>query len=388
MGLGSPGIATSSEPDRLLLCVTEASGIRPWEFQADQDRGHMVFALVRSRESGSLREKMALSPVELATSHDLTMQSAQAWSKKLDIEAEGTNSVGMEMVLVPPAAYHLVDPPHLSKLRRELPEPSPVRDNPDFKYEFPPKLKQQITKRNKVVSYPFVMSRRTVTIEQFRQFIDETGYVTDAERGTTEKSASPPETKGGWHREGRLFNWADGLSWKHPLSADEEVKGLNLPVAVISWRDANEFCKWLTEKEGRQYRLPKNEEWTAAMQLGAARKMLPSTNSDEPMLNDYYGWFDATSKHPLGINQTDETFAEWTQDAQFGSKPDRMVLVHHEESADGVRFYLGTQFTADKTFRAASVGFRVVAELQVLAAEKPAEPKDESPTALPTVNGS
>ncbi|MDA0281794.1 MAG: serine/threonine-protein kinase [Planctomycetota bacterium] len=32
-----------------------------------------------------------------------------------------------------------------------------------------------------------------------------------------------------------------------------------------------------------------------------------------------------------------------------GGSPDRMVLVHHEESADGVRFYLGTQFNADKS---------------------------------------
>jgi serine/threonine protein kinase/formylglycine-generating enzyme required for sulfatase activity len=383
MGFGNPGIATASEPDRLLICVSDGAGLRPWEFQADEERGHMIFALVRSRESGSLREKMALEPVQLATPHDLTIQSVQAWSKRLKIEAEGTNSVGMEMVLVPPAAYHLVDPPHLSKLRRELPEPSPVREVPNFKYEFPSKLKQQITKRQKVVSYPFVMSRRTVTVEQFRQFIDETGYVTDAERGTLLRPefASPLDTKGGWRREGGLFNWADRLSWKNPISADEEVKGLDRPVAVISWRDATEFCKWLSKKKGRQYRLPKNEEWTAAMQLGAAHKPIPATDSDDPMLNDYYGWFDATSKHPLGIVRTNETFAEWTQDAQFGSKFDGVVLVHHEESADGVRFYLGTQFVAEPSFRAAEIGFRVVAELQALAVEKSDEEPSDSPRA-------
>jgi eukaryotic-like serine/threonine-protein kinase len=385
MGFGSPGIATSSEPDRLLLCVSDGAGLRPWEFQADEERRHMVFTLVRSRESGLLREKLALEPVQLATSHDLTMQSVQAWSKRLKIDAEGTNSIGMEMVLVPPAAYHLVDPPHLAKLRRQLPEPDSIRDSvqkdPSFDYPFPAKLKQQVTKRHKVVSYPFVMSRRTVTIEQFRQFINEMGYVTDAERGTTAKSASPPDTKGGWRRENGLFNWADRLSWKDPISADADVKGLDRPVTVISWRDATEFCKWLSKKEGRQYRLPKNEEWTAAMQLGAARKQLPPTNSDDPMINDYYGWFDAMSNQPLGIVRSNGVFAEWTQDAQFGSNPDRMVLVHLEESADGVRFYLGTQFTADKSFRAAGVGFRVVAELQALAVENPDEKSSDSPPA-------
>lgn len=376
MGFGASGTATSSEPDRLLLCVSEGSGLRPWEFQADEERGHMVFALVRSRESGSLREKLALSPVSLGTSHDLTLQSVQAWSKKLNIEAEGTNSVGMEMVLVPPAAYHLVDQPHLATLRRELPEPSPVRDDSDFKYEFPPTLKQQITKRHKVVSYPFAMSRRMVTIDQFQQFIDETNYVTDAESGREAAESSGSNIKGGWIRQGRLFNWAAGLDWQSEKSPDE--KKSNNRVSVISWHDATEFCKWLSEKEGRQYRLPKNEEWTAAMQLGAARRQLPSTNSDEPMLNDYYGWFDTASRHPLGIARSTETFAEWTQDAHFGSGPDRMVLVHHEESADGVRFYLGTQYTADKSFRAAEVGFRVVAELQALAVEKSEEEHSDS----------
>lgn len=381
MGFGAPNVATSSEPDRLLLCVTEASGLRPWAFQADEDRGHMVFALVRSRESGSLREKLALNPVSLATSQDMTMQSVQAWSKKLNIQAEGTNSVGMEMVLVPPAAYHLVDQPHLATLRRELPEPSPVRDVPTFTYEFPPKLKQQITKRHKLVSYPFVMSRRTVTVEQFRQFIDETSYVTEAKREPADKSASPPETKGGWRKDGRLFNWVEGLSWQSEEPSAEESE--SMPVGVISRRDATEFCKWLSEKEGRQYRLPKNEEWTAAMQLGAARKPLPATNSDEPMINDYYGWFDANSQHPLGIARSLDSYAEWTLDAQFGSNPDRMVLVHHEVSADGVRFYSGVQFKADKSFRAADVGFRVVAELQVLAVQNPDEGTSDPPPAEP-----
>lgn len=371
---GFPG-AASSEPDRLLICVTDGSGLRPWEFQADDTRGHMLFALVRSRESGSLREKLAFEPIKLETSPDLIMESVQVWSKRLKIESAGTNSIGIEMVLVPPAAYHLVDQPHLAALRREIPEPELIRDaiehDPAFKYVFPAKLKQQISKTSKSTSYPFVVSRNLVTIDQFQQFVDETGYVTDAESDRESAETSGISIKGGWIRQGRLFNWAAGLDWQSEKSPDEKTS--NNPVSVVSWRDATEFCKWLSEKEGRQYRLPKNEEWTAAIQLGAARKQLPSTNSDEPMLNDYYGWFDAKSQHPLGIDRSSDTYAEWTQDAQFGSKPDQMVLVHHEVSTDGVRFYSGTQFTADKSFRASDVGFRVVAELQALAEKSEAE---------------
>ena len=393
-----------SEPDRLQICVTQGPGLRPWDFRVDEARGYILFSLVRSREAGTLREKLAFEPVMLETSAELITESVQAWSKRLKIDGSGTNSIGMELVLVPPTAYHLVDQPQLAELRRELPEPDSIRDlvlkDPSFEYLFPPKLKERISSKHKVVSYPFVMSRQPVSFAQFQEFIDETGYATDAERGTplfpevasdssnespgaaprlegepTVKPESVPDTKGGWRRENRLFNWAAGLSWQNEKSTLDDDDGMS--ASVISWRDATEFCKWLSKKEERQYRLPKNEEWTAAMQLGAARRSLPSTNSDNPMLNDCHGWFDATSQHPLNIARTGDTFAEWTLDAQFGSKPDRMVLVHHEKSADGVRFYLGTQFTADKSFRAVDVGFRVVAELQVLAAESPDDESSE-----------
>ena len=43
----------------------------------------------------------------------------------------------------------------------------------------------------------------------------------------------------------------------------------------VSWHDAKEFCKWLTKRERsagdlpeeREYRLPKDEEWSAAVGL-------------------------------------------------------------------------------------------------------------------------
>lgn len=404
---GAPGMVGHDEPDRLLLCVTEGSGLRPWEFQSDGERGHVVFALVRSHESGSLREQLALNPVKLESSADLVTEAVQAWSRRLKIKADGTNSVGMNLVLVPPAAYHVVDQPELSALRRQLPEPRSNRDSteqqPDDNDAM---LKQPIRLTHKVVSYPFVMSRRPVTIDQFRQFIEETGYVTAA-RGdvpsTLKTSADPdkdstgesdqPETRtvaeherikeahGGWRRESGVFKWVDGLDWHSSIRVEDA--GIESPVSVISWHDAAEFCKWLSEKEGRQYRLPGNEEWVAAMQLGAARKPLPVARSDERLIDDDDGWFDARSPHPLGIIRNSDIFAEWTQDAQFNSPTGRMVLVHHEVNDDGVRFYSGIQFHADKSFRADSVGFRVVAELQVLAAERPAGAEDDRATVLP-----
>jgi energy-coupling factor transporter ATP-binding protein EcfA2 len=38
----------------------------------------------------------------------------------------------------------------------------------------------------------------------------------------------------------------------------------SLPVTHITWQDANEFCKWLSERLGRLVRLPFEEEWNMA----------------------------------------------------------------------------------------------------------------------------
>ena len=45
-------------------------------------------------------------------------------------------------------------------------------------------------------------------------------------------------------------------------------KGDDLPVEQISWEEALEFCRRLSTKEGRRYRLPTEEEWEYACRAG------------------------------------------------------------------------------------------------------------------------
>ncbi len=45
-------------------------------------------------------------------------------------------------------------------------------------------------------------------------------------------------------------------------------KGENRPVEQVSWNDAVEFCKRLSEKTGREYRLPSEAEWEYAARAG------------------------------------------------------------------------------------------------------------------------
>jgi formylglycine-generating enzyme required for sulfatase activity len=51
-------------------------------------------------------------------------------------------------------------------------------------------------------------------------------------------------------------------------SNPSHFKGDNLPVEMVSWHHAMEFCKKLSEKEGRTYTLPTEAQWEYAARAG------------------------------------------------------------------------------------------------------------------------
>src|SRR5262249_10455549 len=46
-------------------------------------------------------------------------------------------------------------------------------------------------------------------------------------------------------------------SWRNPGFAQTDEH----PVVNVSWNDAQAFCDWLSQKEGKKYRLPTEAEW-------------------------------------------------------------------------------------------------------------------------------
>ena len=97
----------------------------------------------------------------------------------------------------------------------------------------------------------FYMSKYEVTVAEFRTFVEATDYRTDAEK------------------EGTSYAWEIdklvpkvGQNWRHDPEGSPATD--NHPVINVSWNDANEYCKWLSQRSGRIYRLPTEAEWEYA----------------------------------------------------------------------------------------------------------------------------
>jgi len=61
--------------------------------------------------------------------------------------------------------------------------------------------------------------------------------------------------------------WKDHTTPGYPANNPEQ------PVIRVTWREANDFCKWLSEKTGKTFRLPTEAEWEWACRAGTDHPM-------------------------------------------------------------------------------------------------------------------
>lgn len=132
----------------------------------------------------------------------------------------------------------------------------------------------------------FWMQTTEVTVGQFQEFISQTGYVTD-----TQKSGGcwVNVSEGRWQRQVEA-QWQRAGSW-----IQGRVKtSNNFPVTCVSWNDAVAFARWLSELEGKLYRLPTEQQWEVACRAGTSEpfsfgQCLDSSGANYALQGPAYG---------------------------------------------------------------------------------------------------
>ncbi len=93
------------------------------------------------------------------------------------------------------------------------------------------------------------MGKTEVTVGQFRIFINDNGYMTEAGKS----GGAYVYVKGSWQKE-------NDANWKNPYFSQDDKH----PVVCVSWNDANAYCDWLSKKIGLKFKLPTEAQWEKA----------------------------------------------------------------------------------------------------------------------------
>ncbi|AKA34580.1 Sulphatase-modifying factor protein [Flagellimonas lutaonensis] len=198
----------------------------------------------------------------------------------------------------------------------------------------------------------FFLDATEVTNAEYARFVEETGYVTVAERpidwekmkkqlppGTPKPHDSvlqpgsllfkmPERPVTNLNDYSQWWEWKVGANWRHPQGPESDIEGKeNHPVVHIAYEDAVAYCEWA----GR--RLPTEAEWEWAAKGGLQEAIFPCGNEKEilnkrantwsgtfPMNNDAADGFE--NKAPVGSYPANEyglydmvgNVWEWTQD--------------------------------------------------------------------------
>ncbi|KAK7862011.1 hypothetical protein R5R35_002150 [Gryllus longicercus] len=132
----------------------------------------------------------------------------------------------------------------------------------------------------------FYMDIHEVSNAEFEIFVNNTGYVTEAEKfgdSFVFESLLSENTKSKVTQAVADAPWwlpVKGCNWRHPEGPDSSIKDrMDHPVIHVSWNDAVKYCEWVGK------RLPTEAEWEYACRGGLQSRLYPWGNKLMP-----HGW--------------------------------------------------------------------------------------------------
>ena len=103
------------------------------------------------------------------------------------------------------------------------------------------------------IKKPFALAATPTRVQDFKAFINSTGYQTDAELMNTCDTFVNTE-----------ITAVSNSYWRNPGFKQTDSS----PVVCVSQNDAKAYTRWLSKKTGFTYRLPTPQEWEAAARAG------------------------------------------------------------------------------------------------------------------------
>jgi formylglycine-generating enzyme required for sulfatase activity len=205
-----------------------------------------------------------------------------------------TNSIGMTLVKIPAGEFVMGGTDTPADLARAYPlyarEKSEYGTYRTDEVTDGPAHKVRITR-------PFYMGAHEVTVGQFKRFVTDAGYTSEAERDGT----------GGYGVDLATKTWATKRDKRYSWRNVGFPQGDDHPVVNVTWNDAGAFCRWLSGKEGKTYRLPTEAEWEYACRAGTTTRY--NFGDDPAQLPGNANIYDASSAR---------VFPEWAKWAVKG----------------------------------------------------------------------
>lgn len=106
-----------------------------------------------------------------------------------------------------------------------------------------------------------------------------------------------------------------------PFWNSENFNHPQMPVAAVSWHEANRYCEWLSGASGKKFRLPTEAEWERAARGGIEGQLYPWGDAAPEQVPDYQKrWRGGPepvglyAPNPYGIYNLGDNVHEWCAD--------------------------------------------------------------------------